>query len=126
AGLIMMASGPIYDQSLRVLSDVATAMLVALFCGSVILSRRKPWMHIVAGFAAAMAYYSKGSEVCLIGLYPLMALLCCGPRAFGRPWVYAGLGTALLLVGPFWYANWRDYGDPMHSTQSYVSGFFGF
>ncbi|HUO09648.1 MAG TPA: glycosyltransferase family 39 protein [Phycisphaerae bacterium] len=126
AGLLMMANLAIYDQSLRVLSDISAAMLVALFCGSVLLARRHPWLHLHAGAAAAMAYYSKGSELLLLTLYPLMALFCCGPRTFARPWLYCGIATALLLLAPFWYGNWRDYGNPLHSTQNYVAGFFGF
>jgi hypothetical protein len=126
AGLLMMANLAIYDQSLRVLSDISTAMLVALFCGSVILARRRPWVHLLAGAAAAMAYYSKGSEIILLALYPLLALFCCGPRVFTRPWLYGGIATALLLLAPFWYGNWRDYGNPLHSTQNYVAGFYGF
>ena len=125
AGLAIMANVAIYDQSMRVLADISTAMLVAAFCGTLILARRWPWLHVLAGALVALAYFSKGSELVLIGLYPVFAFLCCGWGAFRRPWVYGGILTALLIAGPFWYGNWRDYGDPLHSTQNYVSGVYG-
>ncbi len=125
AGLLILANGALYDQSMRVLADISTAMLVAFFCGTLILARRWPWMHLLAGTAAALAYFSKGSELLLIAGYPVFAFLCCGWGAFRRPWVYGGILMALLIAGPFWYGNWRDYGSPFHSTQNYVSGFFG-
>jgi Dolichyl-phosphate-mannose-protein mannosyltransferase len=126
AGLVMMADGPVYQQSLRTIADGTTAMLVAGFCACVVLARRRPWFHVGAGVFAACAYYAKGSELVLLALYPVMAVLACGWRVWREKWFYVGVATAVILLAPFWYANWRDYGNPLHSTQNYVSGFYGF
>ena len=127
AGLVMMANSSIYSQSLRVLADGSTGMLVAGFCASVILAGRKPWFHLVAGVFAALAYYAKGSELMLLALYPLLAFFAGGFtfRIYKRKCFYAGMATGLLLLAPFWYGNYREYGNPLHSTQNYVSGFYG-
>ena len=126
AGLVMMADGPVYQQSLRTIADGTTAMLVAGFCACVVLARRRPWMHVMAGVFAACAYYAKGSELTLLALYPVVAVLACGWRVLRVKRFYAGVATAVILLAPFWYANWRDDGNPLHSTQNYVSGFYGF
>jgi len=126
AGVLMMASPDIYLQSMRTLSDTATAMLVAGFCAAVFLARRWGWMHLAAGFLMACAYYSKGSEILLLGLYPILAVCGGGLAVFRSRWFYSGPAVALLMMAPFWYANWRDYGHPLHTTQNYVAAFFGF
>jgi 4-amino-4-deoxy-L-arabinose transferase-like glycosyltransferase len=126
AALLMMASPEIYQHSMRALSDVATAMLVTAFCAAVMLARRHPTLYVAAGIAAACAYFSKGSEILLLAFYPILALLSAGPRIFKSRWFYAGPIAAVLLMAPHWFANWRDYGNPLHSTQNYVAAFFGF
>jgi hypothetical protein len=126
AALLMMMNPWMYDESTSTLSDVAAAMLVAGFLGSVIMARRHPWMQVAAGAFLAAACLAKGSQLVLLPLYPVLAMLCTGPRVLVRKWLFAGIGTALLLLAPFWYSNWKYYGNPVHSTQNYVSGFFGF
>ncbi len=82
AALVIMANADIYTQSVRTLSDGAAAMLVAGFCACIVLAGRRPWFHIFAGAFAAAAYYAKGSEMILLALYPLLAVLTCGIRVF--------------------------------------------
>ena len=79
----------------------------------------------MAGVFLALAYFSKGSQLILFGLYPLMAVLCTGPRVLLRKYFWGGIAVALLLIAPYWYANWRSYGNPLHSVQNYISGFYG-
>ncbi len=126
AGLVMMATPEIYLASLRTLSDGATAMLLAAFCASVILARRQPWMLALAGIFAAGAFYAKESELWLLGIYPVLAILCCGFRVFKQQWFHVGYLATLFLLSPFAYANWREYGNPLFTTQTYVSSFYGF
>jgi hypothetical protein len=126
AALLMMAHPYIYHESMKTLSDVALAMLLAGFAGCALLARRWQWMHLVAGVFIAAAYYAKGSQVMLLGLYPVMVLLGCGWRTFRRPWFYGGVGVAVVLMAPFWYSNYRLFGNPLHSTQNYVSGYYSF
>ncbi len=125
AGMLMLAHPLVYTESLKTLSDMATAMLVTAFCAALLSARTRPWLHVVAGVFAAAAYYAKGSEIMLLGLYPVMALLAEGGRVFRRRWVYLGMLTAVLLMAPWWYDNYMRYGNPVHSTQNYVSGYMG-
>lgn len=125
AALLMMAHPLIYAESLKTLSDISTAMLLAGFCGCLLLTREHPWMHLPAGAFLAAAYFAKGAELILLPLYPLAAVMICGRAALCRRWLYLGLATALLLIAPYWFGNWRAYGNPLHSTQNYVSGFYG-
>lgn len=125
AGLLMMTNNTMFTESLKTLSDVATAMWLAAFCAAVIAARERPWVHLVAGLCIAGAYYAKGSEIILLGLYPLLAVLCCGVAVLWRKWVYLGALVAVLLMAPWWYSNWKLYGKPLHSTQNFVSGYMG-
>ncbi len=125
AGLLMMIHPELYEASLTTLCDLSVGMLLAGFCGSVILAQRRPRMHLAAGVFLALAYFSKGSQLILFGMYPLMAVLCAGPRVLLRKYFWAGIAVALLLIAPYWYANWRAYGNPLHSVQNYISGFYG-
>jgi 4-amino-4-deoxy-L-arabinose transferase-like glycosyltransferase len=124
AGVIMALNPSMYEESLKTLSDVALAMLVAGFAGSVVYARKRPWMHVVAGAFLAGAYFAKGSQIILLGMYPVMAVLCAGPGVLGRRWFWGGVATAVLLMAPYWYGNWKAYGYPLHSTQNFVSGFY--
>ncbi len=126
AALLMMAHPYIYHESMKTLSDVALAMLLAAFMGCALLARRWKWMHLLAGIFIAAAYYAKGSQVLLLALYPVIVLLACGWRSFRGPWVYAGLAIAMASMAPFWYSNYRLFGNPLHSTQNYVSGYYSF
>ena len=126
AALLMMAHPYMYHESMKTLSDVALAMLLAAFLGCALLARRWRWMHLLAGVFIAAAYYAKGSQVLLLALYPVIVLLACGWRSFRGPWVYAGVATAVVLMAPFWWSNYRLFGNPLHSTQNYVSGYYSF
>jgi 4-amino-4-deoxy-L-arabinose transferase-like glycosyltransferase len=132
AGLCMLADVTIFTESLKTLSDVTLAMLVTawLAClvgarGGVAATDRLPrgLLHILAGVCAAAAFYAKGSHIILIGLWPAASLLIEGWRVLVRPWLYAGMGVAVVLMSPWLIANWIDYGRPLHSTQNYVSGY---
>jgi 4-amino-4-deoxy-L-arabinose transferase-like glycosyltransferase len=126
AALLMMAHPYMYHESMKTLSDVALAMLLAAFLGCALLARKWRWMHVLAGVLLAGAYYAKGSQVMLLALYPVIVLLACGWRSFRGPWAYAGLATAVVLMAPWWYSNYRLFGNPLHSTQNFVSGYYSF
>src|SRR5205814_90265 len=90
AGLLMMMTPQVYGQSMRVLSDGATAMLVAGFCAWMLWAgrggeRNKSFrlgggMYVLAGLFLAGAYYAKASELFLLGLYPVLAVMTSGRR----------------------------------------------
>ncbi len=125
-GLMMMANIHIFTESLKTLSDVALAMLMAFFLAAAIGARKRPWLHVVAGIVMAMAYYAKGSMIVFFPLYPVIALLTCGKKVFSKKWIYAGLTAGTLCIMPWLVTNWVHYGDPFHSTQNFVSGYIGF
>ena len=125
AGLLMLLNPFLFTESLKPLADVAEAMLVTAFCAALLAARNRPWWHLPAGLLAAAAYYAKGSELVLIALYPLLAFLTCGGRSVRTKWPWFGMLTALLLILPWLVSNTRLYGNPLHSTQNYVSGYIG-
>jgi hypothetical protein len=73
-----------------------------------------------------MAYFSKGSELMLLALYPPVSLLAAGWRPWRTRWPWLGLATALLCLVPWLASTARHYGHPLHSTQNFVSGYYGF
>ncbi len=125
-GLIMMSRLDLFTASLTTLCDVAIAMLLAFFLAAVLGARKRPWLHLAGGCAAALAYYAKGSMLVLIPLYPLIALTACGRKALAQKWTYAGMLVASLCILPWLLTNWAHYGHPLHSTQNFVSGYIGF
>ncbi|MEI8194752.1 MAG: hypothetical protein WCI73_02465 [Phycisphaerae bacterium] len=127
AGLIILVEPRIFTESMKTLSDVPTAALVAGFCWALLAARNHRWMHLVVGLFLAAAYYAKGSQIILLGLYPAAMLLLGGLSLLKKDWrwIAAGLGTALLLMAPYMYSNYRLFGNPLHSTQNYVSGYIG-
>lgn len=125
AGLLMLLNPFLFTESLKSLSDLADAMLVAGFCAALLAARDRPPVHLAAGLLAALAYYAKGSELVLLGLYPVLAALACGWRSLRTRWPYAGMLAAFLLILPWMVSNTRLYGNPLHCTQNYVSGYIG-
>jgi 4-amino-4-deoxy-L-arabinose transferase-like glycosyltransferase len=127
AGLIMMFEPLVFTESMKTLCDVPTAALVTGVCWALLAARRHAWMHVAAGLFVAGAYYAKGSQIILVGLYPAAYLVYVGFRHSWsqRRWLVGGMLTALLLMAPYMIGNYRAYGNPLHSTQNYVSGYIG-
>ncbi len=123
--LAMVLSNRLLRESTVVLSDIATMALVCAFAACVLMStRRRGWL-VAAGLVGALAYYAKGSQAMLLGLLPLLALLLHGPRILVHRSLLGGILAFLLAVFPRWQANARTFGNPLHSTQNYVTTFFG-
>ena len=121
----MLLSNRLLRESTVVLSDIATMMLVCAYGACVLMStRRRAWL-VAAGAVGAMAYFAKGSQALLLGLLPLLALILHGPRILLHRSLLGGILAFLLLVFPRWHANARAFGNPLHSTQNYVTSFFG-
>lgn len=125
AGLCMLADVTVFTESLKTLTDVTTAAVAAGWLAAVIAAGRWRWMHIVAGVLAAAAFYGKGSQIVLLALWPVAALLVEGWRVFARRWLYLGGGAAVALMSPWLIANWIEYGRPLHSTQNFAAGYIG-
>ena len=125
AGLLMMGHLGMFTASLTTLSDVASAMLVTAFLAAILATRRHPRAHVLAGMLAALAYYAKGSLIILVGLYPLLAVLAGGYVVITRRWMWFGMLTAALCLAPWMVSNYVRYGNALHSTQNYVSGYYG-
>lgn len=105
AGLLMLANTMIFTESLKTLSDIATAALLAAFCAAIIGARYCKWLHLLAGAFLALTYFSKGSQIVLLGLYPLMVLLIEDEREEIYPHIFAALAVAwayYLREWPAW------------------------
>lgn len=125
SGLMMMCNKALFDASLVTLSDVSYAMLVTAFCAAVIAATRRPWWHLAAGILAGLAYYAKGSGLVFVALYPVLAGFSCGWRVYRDTRAWAGFCAAVIAVAPWLGSNWDLYGNPLHSTQNYASGYIG-
>ena len=125
AGLLMVLNQQVFVESLTPLADVTLAALVAGFCAAMIGARSRPRLYLLAGALAALAYYAKLSELLLVGLLPITALLLGGPRVLRQRWLYAGCGVLVLGILPWQLANFYFYGSPIHSIHNYASGFIG-
>lgn len=125
AGLLMLANISLFNGSVTMLTDVPLAMLVAAHLAALIGSARRPWLHVLAGLFAAMAYYAKGSQLVLLALYPVTATIVGGFGQWRRRWLWCGLAAGGLAIAPMLIGNYRAYGHPLHSTQNYVSGYMG-
>ncbi len=76
-------------------------------------AKDRPRLHILAGLFLAWAYFAKGSQLMLLGLYPLMAFITAGPGVFRRRWLWIGMATALLAMSllisaPFWASYYNE------------------
>lgn len=127
AGGLMLIEPLAFTESLKTLCDVPSAALFTGFCWALLAARKYRWMHLLVGLFIGMAFLCKGSQIILLGLYPVGFWLLCGWDQCWRTkkWIAAGLLVTATLIGPFWYGTYRAYGNPFHSTQNYVSGFIG-
>ncbi|HCE45836.1 MAG TPA: hypothetical protein DET40_20010 [Lentisphaeria bacterium] len=122
---LMLLNPLMFSESLRVLSDVLVAALLTGFMAVMMSCRRRPSWLLLAGVFLAMAFYTKGSQLILLAALPVLATILCGTVIFRSRWFYAGMVIGILLIMPWWINMWWHYGSPIHSTQNYVSSFFG-
>lgn len=115
----------VFQQSVKILCDIPLGVLLAAYAAAMLSSRRHPSMFLWAGLLGAMAYYAKGSQLILLPLMPALAFILHGPKILRSRWLAAGCALFLALLLPWLIANTRRYGNPLHSTQNYVSSFFG-
>jgi len=125
SGLLILTNLSIFDESLSTMSDVPLAMLVAAFCAAVIAGRDRPYLHLFAGLLAAAVYLAKGSFLWLIPSLPVIIAMACRWKALRRRCTYLSVVVAALAIAPYLISNSYSYGSPFHSTQRYVSGYFG-
>ncbi|MEI7766105.1 MAG: glycosyltransferase family 39 protein [Phycisphaerae bacterium] len=123
AGIFILMDPHLLTESLKTLSDITTAVMLAGFAWALLNAVKYPRWHLLAGVFLACACLAKGSALAFLGLYPLLVFVAGGWRAFWCRWLVWGGVTCCLLMAPWWYANWRAYGHPLHSTQRYVSGY---
>ncbi|GEM_PF-5674896 len=125
AAILVLSDPLIFKETPRVLGDVLLALLAICFISAIILSKNKATWFLLAGAMAAAAYFTKGSNLILVGMIPILAFIICGHRILKRLWLWLGTGLAIMLMLPWWMAMWWNYGNPLHSTQNYVSSFYG-
>ncbi len=122
---MLLSSTLIARQGAAILGDVPVAAVFAAYLAALLASRRHRAWLVAAGLLGGLAYYMKGSQVILLPLLPGLAVVRHGFRVLRSPWLAGGVAAYLAVVGPWWIANAREYGHPLHSTQNYVTVFFG-
>ncbi|GEM_PF-3287122 len=125
AALPFLTSQALMMGSLKLLSDQLSAILVTLFLSSLLAGRRHPAWFLTSGCLAALCWYSKGSQILLLPILSGAVFVIHGPRALIHRWHLGAIALMLLLMAPRLQYNLKTYGKPLHSTQSYVSSFFG-
>jgi hypothetical protein len=123
--LLMLVPVAIARESTRILGDVSLAALLALFAASLLASQRRCAWLLASGFFGACAYLCKGSQLLLLPLLPLLALILHGPRILVTRWLLGGILVFMVVAFPLWHANAKAFGHPLHSTQNYVASYFG-
>ncbi len=124
-GILPLLSVAILKDSVGILSDMALAALVTAYAAALLSARRHGAWFVVCGLLGGLAYYAKGSQIVLLPLLPAFAVFAHGWRVLTRRWLYAGCLAFTLVAAPWWISNAVAYGNPFHSTQNYVSSFFG-
>jgi hypothetical protein len=124
AGLVL-ADTLIFQESLRMLADILMTALLVGFAAAVIAGRRNSRWYWLAGACAAWATLTKGSQILLLGLLPVGAVLVGGWRTLKDRRLWGGVAVAIALLLPRWITMWNEYGNPLHSTQNHVSAFYG-
>lgn len=124
AGLVLCSSS-LAGQSTRISGDPAQAALFFTYLAALLNSRKHPAWLIAAGLSGGMAYYMKGSQLILLLMLPFLAVMLHGFKILRSRWLASGIAAYLALTGPWWIANAVEYGKPLHSTQNYVTSFFG-
>lgn len=125
AGLLAMVHPLVFNLSTQILSDVATAMLVAAYAAAVLAGARRDDRFALAGLLAGLAFLAKGSQLLLLPLLPVLAVIVAGWRALWRRGVWLGLLAGGLVAGWYLAGTARAYGDPLHNTQRYAAGYVG-
>jgi len=123
--LPVLRSARIYPDGTELLSDLLLTTVFCLFLASLFRSRKHPAWLLAAGAFYALAWYGKGSQILLGGFLAGGVLLLHGPGALVRRWHLGAWLLALLLMFPRLHYNAKHFGRPLHSTQNYVSSFFG-
>ncbi len=125
AGLLVIADGQVLRASLLPFADLTVATLGCAFVAAVLAARTRPRLYVLAGVLAGLSWYGKGTEILLVGLLPIMAVLSEGRRALHHRELWVGLLVLGLCMSPRVVHDVVRWGEPIHSTQRNVSGFIG-
>ncbi|WFB36265.1 hypothetical protein P3T73_00620 [Kiritimatiellota bacterium B12222] len=115
----------LFEQSTEVYNDQLFTAVLCLFLAALVGSRKIPWLLWLCGPLIALAWYGKGSQIILFPFFAMAVLLLHGPRALIHRNFLGGLLLALLLMFPRLRESAEAHGQPLHSTQSVVSSYFG-
>ncbi|MCH8511677.1 MAG: glycosyltransferase family 39 protein [Kiritimatiellae bacterium] len=125
AALPLLFSEALMQDGMELMNDQLLTALLCLFLAALAASRRVPALLLYCGPLIALAWYGKGSQIILIPFLAAGTALLHGPKFLLRREFLGALLFALVLMFPRLQANVRNFGRPLHSTQSYVSSFFG-
>lgn len=128
AGLSVLLYPTIFQESLWCLSDVLYAFVV---CAGVLFSMKAvddERYFYPLGIFLGLAYYAKGSGLVLIPchiLFHFIARRSIKKVLINRKFLISLLIIFLILL-PWFVRNYIHFGDPIFSTQKYVSGYIGY
>lgn len=125
APLPVFFSQNLANDGLDLMNDQLISALVCLFLAAILLSRRHMAFLLACGPLAALAWYGKGSQIILFPFLIGATALLHGPKRLLNGWLGGSLLLGILLMSPRLTYNLRAHGNPLHSTQSHVSAFFG-
>ncbi|MEX2381530.1 MAG: hypothetical protein WD490_04035 [Opitutales bacterium] len=125
AALPLFSSTHLMQEGMRILNDQLVTSVLCLFLAALVASKRRPALILLCGPLIALAWYGKGSQILLFPFAAAAAALLHGPRFLIRKEFLGMLLLTLCLMFPRLQANARLFSRPLHSTQSYVSSYFG-
>ena len=125
AALPLLYSKALMQDGMDLMNDQLLTGLLCLFLAALATSRRVPSLLLYCGPLIALAWYGKGSQIILFPFLAAGTALLHGPKFLLRREFLGAILFALALMFPRLQANTRTFGRPLHSTQSYVSSFFG-
>jgi len=121
----LLASDQILRASREGLSDQLLTAVLCLFLAALLFSRRHRGWLVAAGVLLALAWYGKGSQIVLIPFFVGGAVLVHGLGVLSQRAFLGALLAALGLMFPRLHYNARHFGNPLHSTQTPVSAYYG-
>ena len=128
SALMVMFYPSMFMWSLYCLSDITYAFVLCLAVLFAVKGLdRTPYFYLM-GFFLGIGYYGKGVTLVLVPAFPLFFLIVRkNLKAFwiDKRFVF-GILLAIFIISLWWVRNLILYGDLLHSTQNFWSGYIGY
>lgn len=124
--LLVLCDGFIFKSSTGLMADNSLCGLLVAFAAALISSKRfHPSFLILTGVLGALAWACKGSQILLLPYMIMAAVVIHGIAVLKSRWLLLGVIIFLGMMSPRVLENLKDHQRPFHSTQNYVSAYFG-